>query len=240
MKSIPISQKAFCDKIGVSKGYITNMVSGFGRDVLFRIKSEFPDLSINWLLYGEGEMLNSQLPAVESGGKQIPFFDVEFEALGHSYGSNITGVYIQFKREKIDVANRKVIDYALYGKKGNKLAYSEINRLFRNFNEKNSNQGNNRRNNQPRTDFYARFLRWYLHNLCYGVRLAPVNGINTQLHAIAPLRFRLCYINGIALHPLNDINAVSQPHTINAHGRLDKRVYAHAFNWHIDFLAAAA
>lgn len=79
MKSIPISLKAFCDKIGVSKGYITNMVSGFGRDVLFRIKSEFPDLSINWLLYGEGEMLNSQSQAVEVGGKQIPFFDVEFE-----------------------------------------------------------------------------------------------------------------------------------------------------------------
>ena len=74
-----MSQKAFCDKIGVSKGYITNMVSGFGRDVLFRIKQEFPDLSINWLLYGEGEMLNSQSQAVEVGGKQIPFFDVEFE-----------------------------------------------------------------------------------------------------------------------------------------------------------------
>lgn len=71
LKSIPMSQKAFCDKIRVSKGYITNMVSGFGRDVLFRIKSEFPDLSINWLLYGEGEMLNSQLPAVEAGGKRL-------------------------------------------------------------------------------------------------------------------------------------------------------------------------
>ena len=55
LKSIPMSQKTFCDKIGVSKGYITNMVSGFGRDVLFRIKSQFPDLSVNWLLYGEGE-----------------------------------------------------------------------------------------------------------------------------------------------------------------------------------------
>ena len=42
--------------------------------------------------------------------------DTISEALGHSYGSNITGVYIQFKREKIDVANRKVIDYVLKGK----------------------------------------------------------------------------------------------------------------------------
>lgn len=42
--------------------------------------------------------------------------DTISEALGHSYGSNITGVYIQFKHEKIDAANRKVIDYALHGK----------------------------------------------------------------------------------------------------------------------------
>ena len=41
--------------------------------------------------------------------------DTISEALGHSYGSNITGVYIQFKREKIDVANRRVIDYVLKG-----------------------------------------------------------------------------------------------------------------------------
>lgn len=116
LKMKPMSQKAFCEKIGASNTFINSMRRSIGHEKLFRIKSEFPDLSINWLLYGEGEMLNSQLPAVENGGKQIPFFDVEFEALGHSYGSNITGVYIQFKREKIDVANRKVIDYALKGK----------------------------------------------------------------------------------------------------------------------------
>lgn len=88
--------------------------------------------------------------------------------------------------------------------------------------------------------FHALPLGLHLHHLSNGISLAPIDGINAQLHAVAPLRFRLCYIKGIALHPLNDIYAVSQPHTINAHGRLDKRVYAHAFNWHIDFLAAAA
>lgn len=75
----PMSQKAFCEKIGASNTFINSMRRSVGHEKLFRIKSEFPDLSINWLLYGEGEMLNSQLPAVEAGGKQIPFFDVEFE-----------------------------------------------------------------------------------------------------------------------------------------------------------------
>lgn len=39
--------------------------------------------------------------------------DTISEALGHKYGSNITGVYIKFSRDKIDAANRKVIDYVL-------------------------------------------------------------------------------------------------------------------------------
>ena len=39
--------------------------------------------------------------------------DTISEALGHKYGSSITGVYIKFSRDKIDVANRKVIDYVL-------------------------------------------------------------------------------------------------------------------------------
>lgn len=39
--------------------------------------------------------------------------DTISECLGHKYGSTITGVYIQFSRDKIDAANRKVIDYVL-------------------------------------------------------------------------------------------------------------------------------
>lgn len=39
--------------------------------------------------------------------------DTISESLGHKHGSNITGVYIKFSRDKIDAANRKVIDYLL-------------------------------------------------------------------------------------------------------------------------------
>ena len=37
--------------------------------------------------------------------------DTISEALGHEYGSRITGVYIKYSRDKIDAANRRVIDY---------------------------------------------------------------------------------------------------------------------------------
>ena len=38
-------------------------------------------------------------------------------ALGHSYGSRITNIYIEFNTKKIDDANRRVIDFILYNKR---------------------------------------------------------------------------------------------------------------------------
>lgn len=38
-------------------------------------------------------------------------------ALGHSYGNRTTAIYIDFNRKKVDEANRRVIDYVLYGKR---------------------------------------------------------------------------------------------------------------------------
>ncbi len=37
--------------------------------------------------------------------------DTISEGLGHQYGSRVTGIYIQFDRQKVDDANRAVIDY---------------------------------------------------------------------------------------------------------------------------------
>lgn len=39
--------------------------------------------------------------------------DTISESLGHQYGSRVTAIYIKFSRDKIDDANRRVIDYAL-------------------------------------------------------------------------------------------------------------------------------
>lgn len=38
-------------------------------------------------------------------------------ALGHEIGSRITSIYIDFDQKKVDEANRKVLDWVLYGKK---------------------------------------------------------------------------------------------------------------------------
>lgn len=43
--------------------------------------------------------------------------DTISEALGHSHGAKVTGIYIKYNRDKVDEANRRVIDYVLKGTK---------------------------------------------------------------------------------------------------------------------------
>ena len=42
-------------------------------------------------------------------------------ALGHEYGNPITAIYIHYDTKKVDTANRKVIDWVLYGKRDGKV-----------------------------------------------------------------------------------------------------------------------
>lgn len=37
--------------------------------------------------------------------------DTISEALGHKHGSTVTGIYIKYSLDKVDKANRQVIDY---------------------------------------------------------------------------------------------------------------------------------
>lgn len=66
-KGMPIKQ--FEEKCNLSNGYISSMRKGFGTGKLENVLNAFPELNRNWLLYGEGTMLNSEdsniLPSIE-------------------------------------------------------------------------------------------------------------------------------------------------------------------------------
>ena len=53
-----LSKRRFQASIGVSSSYIQGITNGMSADVLHRISSTYPDLNTDWLLTGEGEMLN--------------------------------------------------------------------------------------------------------------------------------------------------------------------------------------
>lgn len=67
---------------------------------------KFPGLSSNWARHTW---------ATVASRIDIPK-EVISKALGHSFGLSVTDIYIDFDGSKVDDANRKVIDYILYGK----------------------------------------------------------------------------------------------------------------------------
>ena len=56
-----LTTKAFEQSIGVSNSYIANLRKRMGDDVLKNTLSKYPQLNREWLLTGEGQMLNFQV-----------------------------------------------------------------------------------------------------------------------------------------------------------------------------------
>lgn len=76
-----ISKTDFGNKIGVSNAYVTSIRKSIQPDKIKSIALNYPDLNIDWLLTGKGEMLKpTEVPPSETtrGGanrKKIPLYD---------------------------------------------------------------------------------------------------------------------------------------------------------------------
>lgn len=66
-----ITVKKFEELCGLSNGYISSMRKGFGSDKLNNVLIMFPELNREWLLYGEGEMLNPKVIQNNQNGDNI-------------------------------------------------------------------------------------------------------------------------------------------------------------------------
>lgn len=94
LKYIGIGQAKFAEKAGLSRGFVNNIGDSITKRSLLKILSVYPDLNVNWLLTGEGEMLKSgsaiDVPEDNniSRGKLIPFYDAE-AAAGTEYGVSV-------------------------------------------------------------------------------------------------------------------------------------------------------
>lgn len=117
---------------------LNNQINGetaVSLSTILLVLEALPDVSTEWLLRGKGDMLisegqsgnqvtsNSHNVTTNSHNEthvntslsvssllDIPK-DVISEALGHSHGSTVTGIYIRYSLDKIDEANRRVIDH---------------------------------------------------------------------------------------------------------------------------------
>lgn len=70
-----IQMKVFENKCNLSTGYVTSMRKSLGSEKLNNVLTAFPELNREWLLYGEGNMLNETVS--KDNDRLIPFYDVE-------------------------------------------------------------------------------------------------------------------------------------------------------------------
>lgn len=57
LKHLGIGRTKFESNCGLSRGHVSLVKTSMNTDVLNRIKNVYPELNLNWLVTGEGEML---------------------------------------------------------------------------------------------------------------------------------------------------------------------------------------
>ncbi len=96
LEHLKIGQKKFEVAAGLSNGFVNNIGNGISTVSTNKIRSAYPELNIDWLLTGEGDMFNkayvnivSEPPApygkIEAG---VPVYDIDATAGGNLDFSN--------------------------------------------------------------------------------------------------------------------------------------------------------
>jgi hypothetical protein len=77
LKYIRIGQTAFEEKVGLTRGYISKVKKGIGPEMMTKVANTYPELNINWLATGEGEMLKEDtgIPHVENVNIGVPHIE---------------------------------------------------------------------------------------------------------------------------------------------------------------------
>lgn len=60
-----ITVREFERSIGVSNGYVSKITGTIGADKLHRISVEYPELNVEWLMVGSGDMLSGKAPKAQ-------------------------------------------------------------------------------------------------------------------------------------------------------------------------------
>lgn len=66
LKYLGIGQLKFEEKVGLTRGHVDKIKYNLHPTTLSKILEAYPELNKTWLLTGDGEMLNSKLPKIET------------------------------------------------------------------------------------------------------------------------------------------------------------------------------
>lgn len=101
-----LKMKEFEELCKLSSGYVTSMRKGYGQEKLNNVLTVFPELNREWLLYGEGSMLNEDLSCTSSLKKKEEKSDtrprIPYDAAAGTLTETIEGV-TEYKCEEVPV-----------------------------------------------------------------------------------------------------------------------------------------
>jgi transcriptional regulator with XRE-family HTH domain len=95
LKQIEISQAKFAERVGVSRNYVNSMVDNITQNTVEKIQAAYPDLNIDWLTKGQGEMLRTPTAdtAANTPQKALPL--IPFEAIAGYLSTDNEGVRLE-------------------------------------------------------------------------------------------------------------------------------------------------
>nr|WP_321356915.1 hypothetical protein [uncultured Draconibacterium sp.] len=67
-----LNPASFEKKVGLSNAYVKNIRKSIGDKSITKIKNEFPDLNVDWLLTGNGDMIKSSTNNTINNPKEEP------------------------------------------------------------------------------------------------------------------------------------------------------------------------
>jgi phage repressor protein C with HTH and peptisase S24 domain len=101
-----LKMKEFEELCNLSSGYVTSMRKGYGQEKLNNVLTVFPELNREWLLYGEGSMLNEDLSCTSSLKKKEEKSDtrprIPYDAAAGTLTETIEGV-TEYQCEEVPV-----------------------------------------------------------------------------------------------------------------------------------------
>ena len=106
VKQKGVKMKEFEELCKLSSGYVTSMRKGYGQEKLNNVLTVFPELNREWLLYGEGSMLNEDLSCTSSLKKKEEKSDtrprIPYDAAAGTLTETIEGV-TEYQCEEVPV-----------------------------------------------------------------------------------------------------------------------------------------
>jgi len=78
-----LTQQTFADTVGVTQGYYSDIKrgrSGLSAQVIIGIAINFPDVSLKWLLTGEGEMFARESPGTKEESMKVGEEQAEYNS----------------------------------------------------------------------------------------------------------------------------------------------------------------